>query len=297
MKILVIDDEKINRDIIADYLEEEGYEVINAGDGQEGWEKLGCNPDISVILLDRMMPRMDGMDFLKLLKAENQFSHIPVIMQTAAADQDSIVQGIDAGAYYYLTKPYKRRILVSLVSAAASDVRRISYLSDEVKKNRATMGFLKTAHFEIRTVSEAQDLAFFVANAFPEPSRVILGLSELLLNAVEHGNLGISYEEKSNFVQSGTLPTEIYRRENSEENAGKKVVVTLERDAEFTRVNIKDCGNGFDWKPFMAMEPSRATAPNGRGIMMAKMISFDEISYVGTGNEVSCSVRTPPSVG
>lgn len=106
IKILAVDDEEFNLMIIKAYLEEEGYDVILAADGLQGLEQLQKHPDIAVIVLDRMMPNMDGMTMLAKVKADPVWNEIPVIMQTAAASSQQVLEGIQAGVYYYLTKPY-----------------------------------------------------------------------------------------------------------------------------------------------------------------------------------------------
>jgi CheY-like chemotaxis protein len=83
-KILIVDDEIFNLDIMMEYLEGAGYEVISAENGTIGLEKLEENQDIEVIVLDRMMPPMDGMGMLKKVKSDTRFRDIPVIMQTAS---------------------------------------------------------------------------------------------------------------------------------------------------------------------------------------------------------------------
>lgn len=290
MKVLVVDDEDINLEIINNYLTEDGYEVVTSKNGEEGFERLYENLDVSIILLDRTMPKMDGLEFLAKFKRDKKVSHIPVVMQTAVADNDSVAEGISAGAYYYLTKPYTKNVLLSIMRAALADASYKSQIIDEIRKNRKTLGFLNNAQFELRTMDEAQYLAYFMAGCFPEPEKVVLGLSEILLNAVEHGNLGISYSEKCALMYSGKLQAEIDRRENLPENQQKKIHVSFERNAKETKVVVKDEGAGFNWKDFIEMDPSRMTDPNGRGILMARTLSFDKVVYKGCGNEVCCSV-------
>ncbi|MCE9507061.1 MAG: response regulator [Alphaproteobacteria bacterium] len=120
-KILAVDDEPLNLDIMSRYLEKEGFEVIAANDGDEALEKLKAHPDTDVILLDRMMPRMDGMEVLAQIKKTPELKDIPVIMQTAAAGSTEAFEGSIAGVYYYLTKPYEEFVLVALVKSALKD--------------------------------------------------------------------------------------------------------------------------------------------------------------------------------
>ena len=108
--VLVVDDEPESLKLIKRHLESEGYTVFTANNGAEGFEILQQHrKNIYLILLDRIMPKMDGIQFIKKLKANETIANIPVIMQTSASLQRQIAEGIAAGAYYYLTKPYTKR--------------------------------------------------------------------------------------------------------------------------------------------------------------------------------------------
>ncbi len=122
-RILAVDDEEFNLEIMDYNLVRAGYEVVRAEDGIAALQRLEENADIDLIVLDRMMPKLDGMEFLKRIKADSRFQNIPVVMQTAAAASDQIMQGIKAGVQYYLTKPYEDAVLVSIVNAALQDQR------------------------------------------------------------------------------------------------------------------------------------------------------------------------------
>ena len=153
------------------------------------------------------------------------------------------------------------------------------------------LGLLNKASFEFQTMEEAQNLAYFVADSFPNPEKVVLGLSELLINAIEHGNLGISYNKKSELMMNGKLHDEILHRQSLPENQKKRAQLFFEKYPEEIKVTIKDEGDGFDWNEFIEMRPDRATNPNGRGIIMARMMSFDSVEYKGVGNEVCCGIK------
>ena len=113
IELLVVDDEEFNRDILEEQLVEAGYAVTLAEDGEAAWEILNSgNHNFSAVLLDRMMPRLDGMGLLKRIKSVSRFEHIPVIFQTALDNPSDIVEGMNAGAFYYLTKPVDLREVV-----------------------------------------------------------------------------------------------------------------------------------------------------------------------------------------
>jgi anti-sigma regulatory factor (Ser/Thr protein kinase) len=147
------------------------------------------------------------------------------------------------------------------------------------------------AGYEVRTLQEARDLAVVLASAYPDPERVTVGLTELIINAVEHGNLGITYREKADLLEAGRFDTEIERRLADPDLARRRVRVTLCRDAEVVTARIEDEGDGFDWRPFNDYDPDRALDPNGHGIAIARGVSFDDVTYHGRGNVVVATFR------
>jgi CheY-like chemotaxis protein len=291
-KVLVVDDEPFNLDIIQFALSRTGFDVICAEDGLAGLEKLEENPDADIVVLDRMMPKLDGMQFLAAIKKDPRFSDIPVVMQTAAARTEEVLQGIDAGAYYYLTKPYEHEMLLGIVKSALLDARSKKQLKEEVKKYRSVIGLLDESRFHFRTLEEAKDLAYYVAACFPDPERAVYGLHELLINAVEHGNLGISYAEKSRLLSGGAWHTEVERRLGLAENSQKCGTLILTVSEDQLKVHITDKGSGFKWERYIEFSAERATDTHGRGIASARAFSFDTLEYLGPGNEVVVTVKT-----
>ena len=286
-RILVVDDHALDRKLLTIHLQPEGYDVETAEDGVEAWGKLQADPGrYDVILLDRTMPRMDGMQLLGKIKDDEDLRMVPVIMQTALAHRDEILEGIRAGAYYYLTKPYDVDMLNSVVRTAISDYQGYRDLQVRVRKELNSLRLMQKGVFTFQTVEQARDLGAMLANTCPDPSATVIGLTELLINAVEHGNLGITYEEKSKLYATGGWNAEVERRLALPENAGKRAEVALERDHEAIRFIIRDEGHGFDWRAYLQVDPQRAFDTHGRGIAMANRLSFNHIEYRGCGNEV-----------
>lgn len=121
MAILVIEDDEMCANLMTETLEMEGYSVRLARDGMEGLAMLEKHRDITLILLDRMMPRMDGMSFIEEAKKKGLLSDVPVVMQTAAGTQQQVIEGSSTGVYYYLTKPYEYTHLLAVVRSALND--------------------------------------------------------------------------------------------------------------------------------------------------------------------------------
>ena len=286
-RVLVVDDHALDRKLLTIHLQPEGYDVETAEDGVEAWGKLRADPQrYDVILLDRTMPRMDGMQLLGKIKDDEDLRMVPVIMQTALAHRDEILEGIRAGAYYYLTKPYDVDMLKSVVRTAISDYQGYRDLQVRVRKELNSLRLMQKGVFTFQTVEQARDLGAMLANTCPDPSATVIGLTELLINAVEHGNLGITYEEKSKLYATGGWNAEVQRRLALAENAQKHAEVELERDDDVIRFVIRDEGTGFDWRAYLQVDPGRAFDTHGRGIAMANRLSFSHIEYRGCGNEV-----------
>ncbi len=286
-QILVVDDEPLNLEIITEYLNTSIYKVETAEDGVTALNKLKEAPEsYDVILLDRMMPNMDGIKTLSLIKKHPKLKQIPVIFQTARAASSDIIEGMKAGAYYYLTKPFEEEMLLSIVKTAVGDRERYRALVQELEESRRPLGLLESGHFKFRTLDEARSLAALVANACPKPQAVVMGLSELLINAVEHGNLGITYIEKTELMDSGYWLDEIENRLSQQDNIQKYANLEFKRSGEQIILRVTDQGDGFDWKKYLKMSTERCSDNHGRGIAIAAAMSFSSIEYQGSGNEL-----------
>ncbi len=285
-KILAVDDEAFNLDIISEYLENADYDVVTATDGDEALVKIAQHPDIDVIVLDRMMPRMSGMQVLQEVKKTKSMRHVPVIMQTAAAQTQQVVEGIQAGVFYYLTKPYEEELFLSIVRSAIERSRALQELKENTFSEEIVRGVLTNMSFRFKTLEEAKNISFFVSRLFPDPEAAVYGLNELTINAIEHGNLGITYEEKSTFLKEQCLVDEIKRRLKDPLYKDKTAIMECQISAEKIEIYLKDEGKGFDWQQYSELSPERAIDSHGRGIAMAKTISFSKLEYLGIGNEV-----------
>lgn len=291
--ILAVDDEQLFLDLIQSHLKnlEESCIVEVAHSGEEAWELLEANPDhYDVILLDRMMDGMDGIELLNRVRGHWILSDIPVILQTAKSDKEDIIEGMQAGAYYYLTKPFERELIRSVVNTALSDRLQHKALKQTLQERNESIKLLKNALFEFRTLEEAKSLAGLLANACENPSQIVTGLGELVINAVEHGNLAISYEEKSKLKASMAWDNEIENRLRMPEYKNRRATIEIQRTAGAVNFIISDEGNGFDWQPYMDFAAERMMDNHGRGIAMANKLCFDELQYEGKGNVVKASI-------
>lgn len=292
IRILIVDDEPINLSIIAECLDSRGFILEFAENGAEAWDKLNsAEAQFDIMVLDRMMPVMDGMELLRRIKAEDRFQRMPVIMQTAAGLPEQVKEGLAAGAFYYLTKPYDPEALVAIVDAAAEKVIAARILNENTMTLISAMQLLREGEYTYSTLDEARSLVTLFSSLCPIPELAAMGLTEILVNAVEHGNLGISYNEKKQLKQNESWEQEVRRRLQMAPYCDRKVVAQAKRLPSAWEFTIIDQGEGFDWKRYLDFDPERAFDPNGRGIAIARQMSFTRLEYRGRGNEVSVEIR------
>ena len=117
-----------------------------------------------------------------------------------------------------------------------------------------------------------------------------MDIVEILVNAVEHGNLGLTYADKSALLKSDGWHAEVARRLTLPEYRGKLVRADLRLMTDGIVLTIADEGAGFDWTSFLEIQPERAFDLHGRGIAMSRLMSFDRVDYRGCGNEVELTV-------
>ena len=291
-RILIVDDDDLNLDVLVECLREESYEVVQAHDGVQALELLHHDPKgFDAMVLDRMMPGMNGLEVMTALKANEHFKWIPVVMQTSAASPSEMCEGMESGVFFYLTKPFAPEVLRRIVRAAVEERMKWMTLADNLRVQAKTIGCLQQGRFRVQTMEEAYDLALLVAQACPNSEKVVFGLNELIVNAVEHGNLQIGYEEKTLLQQADRWEDEIARRLTLPEHARKFVEVVFERFPDQIQVIVTDQGEGFDWEKYMEMSGERFLDSHGRGIAMARVLSFDHVEYQGNGNRVVCRVN------
>lgn len=290
--VLAVDDDPVNLDIIRRTLEKTGVELHFARNGAAALDVLNAGQlRFDLVILDRMMPGMDGLEVLRTIKRTKELMRLPVILQTAAAGPAQVEEGLNAGAYYYLTKPYSPAALRTIVSSALEDgLRRRDLEARIVSREVTALRWLETASFTISSLDEVGELAALLSATCPDPEGVYTGLTELLTNAIEHGNLNISYAEKSRLKRENQWAEEVARRATLPEYNTRRVRVCVERSPESLSFRIADQGHGFEWQRFLDFDSARAFDPNGRGIALSRKFCFNDLRYEGCGNVAVASV-------
>jgi len=165
LKILVVDDESRMRKLVRDFLVKNNYDVMEAGDGEAALDLFYAHRDIALIVLDVMMPKMDGWQVCREIRS---CSRVPIIMLTARADEQDELQGFQLGVDEYISKPFSPKILVARIEAI---LRRTSHLNEEDVLSCGGIQIDKSAHqvlIDGRSIElsykEFELLTYFVEN-------------------------------------------------------------------------------------------------------------------------------------
>ena len=165
LKILVVDDESRMRKLVRDFLVKQNFDVQEAGDGEEAVDIFFKEKDIALIILDVMMPKMDGWQVCREIR---QYSRVPIIMLTAKSDEKDELQGFDLGVDEYITKPFSPKILVARVEAI---LRRSNVLAADDTMEAGGIELNKAAHEVLidgksveLSYKEFELLAYFMSN-------------------------------------------------------------------------------------------------------------------------------------
>lgn len=178
-RILVVDDESRMRKLVRDFLVKQNFEVLEAQDGEEALDIFYANRDISLLILDVMMPKMDGWEVCRAIRKD---SKVPIIMLTARGDERDELLGFELGVDEYISKPFSPKILVARVEAI---LRRTSSIGVDELLSAGGIEINKTAHIatidgELMELSykEFELLSYFLKNQGIALSR------EKILNSV-----------------------------------------------------------------------------------------------------------------
>lgn len=165
VKILVVDDESRMRKLVRDFLIRDNFDVLEAADGEEALDIFYRDKEISLIILDIMMPKINGWDVCREIR---ETSKIPIIMLTAKGEETDELQGFDLGVDEYIAKPFSPKILVARVQAI---LRRSNKIADEETVQAGTIRMDKAAHLVTvgterveLSYKEFELLAYFIEN-------------------------------------------------------------------------------------------------------------------------------------
>jgi CheY-like chemotaxis protein/anti-sigma regulatory factor (Ser/Thr protein kinase) len=290
-RVLVVDDQEALRTLLARLLEREGFDPIQAENGAQAVEMYKSESPL-VVVSDIMMPKMDGLALLNEIRRIDR--NATVILMTGQGNEDVLLKALRGGATNFFKKPFNVRELID-------EIRKVVEFRLEAARSSLFSPLLVE---ETKTfVMPRADSPFFpiinqITLQLPcllPPEDILnlkIGIEEVITNAIEHGNLGITFDAKSKAISEGRLAELIAEKGRESDAAGRRVRVTSRLTAEEFEITIRDDGRGFDWRNLPAVEPENLLAFNGRGIFLTK-IYFDEVTFNDSGNEVTLRKRKP----
>ena len=186
IKILIVDDESRMRKLLRDFLEREGYQILEASDGIEAMDMFYADKNIDLIILDVMMPRMDGWQVCKEVR---EHSKVPIMMLTARAEERNELKGFELGVDEYVAKPFSPKILVARVGAL---LKRVKNVDGDAEINAGGIVINKSAHM-VTIDGEIIDLSvkeFELLTYFVENQKIALSREKILNNVWNYDYFG-----------------------------------------------------------------------------------------------------------
>lgn len=186
LKIMVVDDESRMRKLVRDFLSRDGFEVVEAGDGEQAVDLFFEDKDIALIILDVMMPKMDGWEVCRTIR---KYSQVPIIMLTARGEENDELNGFELGVDEYISKPFSPKILVARVEAI---LRRSKGVTGKERTEIGGIVIDKEAH-EVLVDGKRVDLSFKefeLLTYFVENKGIALSREKILNNVWNYDYFG-----------------------------------------------------------------------------------------------------------
>ncbi len=187
LKVLVVDDESRMRKLVKDFLQRENFEVLEAGDGSEALDVFFADQEIALVILDVMMPKMDGWQVCREIRA---YSKVPIIMLTARGDEKDELQGFELGVDEYISKPFSPKILVARVEAILRRTKKSPEAEEILEAGGIRMD--KAAHM-VEIGGKSVDLSykeFELLAYFMENKGIALSREKILNNVWNYDYFG-----------------------------------------------------------------------------------------------------------
>jgi DNA-binding response OmpR family regulator len=297
-KILIVDDDKYISLLLYNFLEEEGFKCDTAEDGLEALEKVSKGNEYDMVLLDFVMPKMNGLEFLAAVKDINP--NLSVMMISGYRTRENTLEALRLGAIGFIKKPFSLNDVLSnlrLVFNVSKSKKELGPIISHLNKGKMEFVF-KTGEIEPDKIS------FYLATHLGEMgfisgrriTTVALALNEVLINAIEHGNLELPvnyFVENPGAEKKETVFDLKNERLKDSQYADKKITINYQFQNDETAVTIADEGPGFDPSTvvdFLISDDLTKAEGCGRGLMLLKY-AVDEIRFNEKGNEVTLVIR------
>lgn len=289
IRILVVEDEPVVRALLCEFLRKNGFDVLEAKDGERGVELYRlAHPQL--ILTDIMLPGLNGLDLLNEVKSDGD--QTIVILMTGYGNEEFLLKALRGGATNYFAKPFDYAELLAFIRSVFRHRTEPDYqflYTDSLMRENKEFTF-GTGNADIHTIVNQLVLNLRLIADEPELTNLRVGLQEMVDNAVEHGNLGFTYEEKSAGIANGTFGEQVQNRLHDKKYAGRHIHVSQNLSSSGFLATIEDEGEGFDWRALPDPTADSLLSYNGRGIFLTK-IYYDEVIYNERGNSVTLRKR------
>ncbi len=301
-KILIVDDDKYISLLLYNFLDDEGYLCETADDGLEALERVRKGNTYDMVLLDFVMPRMNGLEFLAAVRDISP--GLPVMMISGYRTRENTLEALRLGAIGFIKKPFSLKDVLR-------SMRLVLHASKSKKELGPIIPFLKkgSMEFVFKTGSvEPDKMSLYLATHLGEMgfidghriSTVALAFNEVITNAVEHGSLELPvnyFLENPDGGARESVDSESTQRLRTARYADRTITIRYQCENDETRVSVIDEGPGFDVESVRAFLASReadaASDHIGRGLILIKY-AVDEVIFNDKGNEVTLVIRSKP---
>lgn len=295
--ILLVDDEPLVREELGGLLEDEGYTVLIAEDGEAGLEAFRHHrPDM--VITDARMPRREGLSLAKAILKEA--AHVPITMITGHGSEAMAIEALRLGMTDFIKKPVQLPDLLAALDRMKGALRAAEQRLDPAATLPPPVQLVSSC-YRYTLGNDVAAIPDFVSAVVREVAPRLdhrrrdalhLALREVLLNAVEHGNLGITYEEKTEATERGTLDALLASRQAEPRYGARQVHVEATRTPDRVTIVVEDEGAGFDWRSLPdPTDPENLLLAHGRGVLLANL-SVDELTFNEAGNRVTLVAHT-----
>ena len=192
---------------------------------------------------------------------------------------------------YWLADTENMAVISAVAEAGLYRCGAAMRLRDDVRNRNLQAGDIITASFEVQDLDEAKNLATMLSLTCENAGDVAVGLVELIVNGIEHGNLEIGYELKGSLLRESAWRAEIEKRLATSPYRERRVRVTFERDDGFAVFNVKDEGQGFNPATYLVPKQSASHSLHGRGVYLSKTILFEDLQYTENGTRATARAR------
>jgi Histidine kinase-like ATPase domain len=256
--------------------------------------KLG--KEVAVTVLDLNNLNGDYLNQFLSLFEETPLKNSELLLISDTSQNDYLLPKLLDKSSHQVFQITESQKIVDAIKQSKAKFKSRAYLTNEMKNLDNCLKMLNQASFKLKSLKEAKELSVLLGSMCPQNTEATIGLLELMINSIEHGNLEISYDKKGQLLKDGVWHTEVLRRLVQEKYSHKFITVDYTKTSERVTFLITDEGEGFNFEYFLtAADCGETEKPStkfhGRGIALTKQLCFDELTYLGRGNQVRVSVN------